>query len=82
MRVTVHLPDDLAEEVRSRSDDVSAYVTEALRDRIEREDKRRARRRILKSIQEREGSGMFKDDAEEQLHRQRRRGDRTQQPDG
>lgn len=78
MRITVHIPDDLGEEVRTRTDNVSAYVTEALRDRIEREEKRRARRRILEGIQEHEGSGVLEEDAEEQLHRKRHQGDRTQ----
>jgi hypothetical protein len=39
-RITVSLPDDLAERL-GREGNVSAYVAEALRERIEREQTRR-----------------------------------------
>ena len=47
MRITVRLPDDLGEDVKRRTDDVSKYVTEALTEKIQREERRRARQKIL-----------------------------------
>ena len=47
MRITVRLPDDLGENVKRRTDNVSAYVTDALTEKIEREERRRARRELL-----------------------------------
>lgn len=76
MRFTVRVPDDVGEIVKSVTDNVSAYVTEALREKIERDRRRTARKKILEGIQDDEGSGA-NEDAEEQLHRERRVGDRT-----
>lgn len=47
MRITVRLPDDLGEEVKRRTDNVSGYVTDALTEKIRREKRRRARQEIL-----------------------------------
>jgi Arc/MetJ-type ribon-helix-helix transcriptional regulator len=48
MRITVRVPDDLGEDIKSRTDNVSAYVTEALREKIGREKRYEARKRLLK----------------------------------
>lgn len=76
MRITVRVPDDLGETVKSTTDNVSAYVTEALREKIARDRRREARRNILNGIREYEGPGV-EDGAEEQLHDERRDSDRT-----
>ena len=47
MRVTIRLPDDLGEDVKRRTDNVSRYVTDALTEKIEREERRRARTALL-----------------------------------
>ncbi|MBB4070251.1 post-segregation antitoxin (ccd killing protein) [Salinibacter ruber] len=47
MRVTVRLSDDLGEEVKRRTENVSKYVEEALIEKIQREERRRARQEIL-----------------------------------
>ncbi len=47
MRITVRLPDDLGEKIKCRTDNVSQYVTEALTEKIQREERRRARHEIL-----------------------------------
>jgi len=49
MRITVRLPDDLGDEVKRRTDNVSAYVSEALAEKIERERRREARLNILEN---------------------------------
>jgi post-segregation antitoxin (ccd killing protein) len=47
MRITVRLSDDLGEDVKRRTDNVSRYVEEALTEKIRREERRRARQEIL-----------------------------------
>jgi post-segregation antitoxin (ccd killing protein) len=47
MRITVRLSDDLGEDVKRRTDNVSRYVEEALIEKIQREERRRARQEIL-----------------------------------
>ena len=47
MRITVRLSDDLGEDVKRRTDNVSRYVEEALTEKIQREERRRARQEIL-----------------------------------
>ena len=73
MRITVRVPDDLGEDVKRRTDNVSAYVVEALAEKLERERRRAARQEILERAQKGEGP-------EEDLHainqRERREGDR------
>jgi Arc/MetJ-type ribon-helix-helix transcriptional regulator len=72
MRITVRVPDDLGEEVKRRTDNVSAYVTDALTEKLEREKRKEARRELLRFA----GTGI-----DESLHeinqRERREGDRT-----
>lgn len=76
MRITVRVPDDLGDAVKSTTDNVSAYVTEALREKIERDRRRQARQNILDGIRDYEGPGGA-EGAEEQLHRERRDSDRA-----
>ncbi len=47
MRITVRVPDDLGEDIKARTDNVSAYVVEALTEKLERERRRAARQEIL-----------------------------------
>lgn len=72
MRITVRVPDDLGEEVKERTDNVSAYVTDALTDKLQREKREEARRKLLQYA----GTGI-----DESLHeinqRERREGDRS-----
>ena len=76
MRITVRVPDDLGNTVKSTTDNVSAYVTEALREKIARDRRREARQNILDGIREYEGPGA-EEGAEEQLHKERRDSDRA-----
>lgn len=46
MRITIELPDKLGEELRTRTDDVGLYIREAVSEKIDRENRRRARERI------------------------------------
>jgi len=56
MRITVRVPDDLGEEVKGRTDNVSAYVTDALTEKVDRERRRAARERIWEAAQQSEES--------------------------
>ena len=76
IRITVRVPDDLGDTVKSTTDNVSAYVTEALREKIARDRRREARQNILDGIREYEGPGA-EEGAEEQLHKERRDSDRA-----
>jgi hypothetical protein len=76
MRITVRVPDDVGETVKATTDNVSAYVTEALREKIERDRRKKARKNILDGIRDYEGPGV-EEGAEEQLHRERRDSDRS-----
>jgi len=72
MRITVRLPDDLGEDVKRRTDNVSGYMTEALSEKIQREERRRARRELLEMAEE----GDVDSDLHEHNQRMRRHGDR------
>ncbi|MCS3827888.1 hypothetical protein GGP85_003359 [Salinibacter ruber] len=76
MRITVRVPDDLGDTVKSKTENVSAYVTEALREKIARDRRREARQNILDGIRDYEGPGA-EGGAEEQLHEERRESDRA-----
>jgi hypothetical protein len=72
MRITVRVPDDLGEEVKHRTDNVSAYVVEALTEKLRREKRDEARRELLRFA----GTGI--DDALYDVNqRERREGDRS-----
>ena len=75
MRITIRVPDDVGETVKSATDNVSAYVTEALREKIERDRQKTARQNILDGIRAYDGPGADKG-AEDRLHDERRTGDR------
>jgi Arc/MetJ-type ribon-helix-helix transcriptional regulator len=72
MRITVRVPDELGEEVKDRTDNVSAYVTDALTEKLRKEKRDEARRELLRYA----GTGI-----DESLHeinqRERREGDRS-----
>ncbi|MCS3953457.1 hypothetical protein [Salinibacter ruber] len=74
MRITVRVPDDLGDTVKSTTENVSAYVTEALREKIARDRCREARQNILDGIRDHEGPGA-EGGAEGQLHEERRESD-------
>lgn len=72
MRITVRLPDELGEEIKRRTDNVSAYVTDALTEKIRTEKRDNARRRLLRFA----GTGI--DDSLYEINqRERREGDRS-----
>lgn len=71
MRITVRLPDELGEEVKRRTDNVSAYVQEALAEKLQNEKRDEARQRLLRFA----GTGI--DPAVYTINqRERREGDR------
>lgn len=73
MRITIRVPDELGEEVKRRTDNVSAYAADALTEKIEREEREKARREILEMA----GSGAPEADLHAINQRERREGDRT-----
>jgi hypothetical protein len=73
MRITVRLPDELGEDVKRRTDNVSGYVTEALTEKIQREERRQSRRELLEMA----GEGDVDPGLHEQNQRMRRQGDRS-----
>jgi hypothetical protein len=75
MRITVRVPDEIGETVKSETENVSAYVTEALREKIARDRRREARQNILDGIRDYEGPGV-EEGAEDQLHQERRENSR------
>ncbi len=78
MRITVRIPDDLGEDVKRRTENVSAYVTEAVTEKIQREERRKARRDILEMA----GEGDVDSDLHAINQRMRREGDRTHPQSG
>jgi post-segregation antitoxin (ccd killing protein) len=66
------VPDELGEAVKQRTDNVSAYVTDALTEKLQKEKRDEARRELLRYA----GTGV-----DESLHeinqRERREGDRS-----
>ena len=75
MRITIRVPDDVGETVKAATDNVSAYVTEALREKIARDRRNDARQNILDGIRAYDGPGTD-EGAEDRLHDERRTGDR------
>ena len=68
MRVTVSLPDDLAQEVRTRTDNVSGFVAQAVASyltRLQREDAFAEMDRLVEDLD-------VAEDAVDELHRLRR----------
>ena len=71
MRITIRLPDDMGEEVKRRTDNVSAYVQAAIAEKLRRAERDAARQQLLRYA----GTGIDSTiDAENQ--RERREGDR------
>lgn len=73
MRITVRVPDDLGKEIKHRTDNVSAYVMEALTEKLERERRRVARQEILERAKD---GGPPDEDLHAINQRERRDGDR------
>lgn len=48
MRITIRLPDELGDEVKRRTDNVSAYVQEAITEKLQKEKRDAARQRLLR----------------------------------
>ncbi|MFP4229434.1 MAG: hypothetical protein ACLFTE_11500 [Salinivenus sp.] len=72
MRITVRVPDELGEAITGRTDNVSAYVTDDLTEKLEWEQRDEARRRLLRFA----GTGI--DDSLHEINQQERReGDRS-----
>jgi len=68
MKITVTIPDDLGNEVMARTDDVSAFVSEALAEKLKRMQQQEAREKILSLA----GSEVFSADALDILKEERR----------
>ena len=77
MQITVQVPDDLEAELKERTNDVSAYVLDALAEKLRRERRRAAREEILEKAQE---GGTPADDIYDINQRERREGDRMFSP--
>ncbi len=73
MRITITVPDELGAAIKAQTDNVSAYVTEALTEKLATEQRRAARERILGVV----GGFEAPSDALDQLHEERRASDRT-----
>ncbi len=73
MHITVQVPDDLGEDMKCRTDNVSKYVTEALTEKIQREERRRARRELMEMV----GEGSVDPGLHNENQRLRRQGDRS-----
>lgn len=72
MRITVRLPDELGEEVKRRTDNVSRYVKDALTEKIQREERRQARQDLLGMA----GEGTVDPHVHHRNQKMRREGDR------
>ena len=72
MRITIRLPDEVGEEVKRRTDNVSAYFKEAVAEKLRKEKREEARRRLLRFA----GTGVDPD-LYEINQRERRESDRT-----
>ena len=73
MRLTITVPDEIGEEVKERSGNVSAFVTEAIIERLDQMKRREARERI-RSLG---GTAQIKSSVYDTLHNERRRSDRS-----
>ena len=73
MRITVTVPDELGREVKAQTDNVSAFVADALAEKLAA-DKRRAAREHIRQL-----AGQFEADSDllDRLHEERRSSDRT-----
>lgn len=76
MRLTVTVPDEIGQEVKKRTDNVSAYVTAALEERLRIEKRDEARRKLLDLAGRSGRSREEVREAIEFLHKERRESDR------
>ncbi|NBB84654.1 MAG: hypothetical protein GVY12_00295 [Bacteroidetes bacterium] len=73
MRITATVPDELGKAVKEETDNVSAFVAEALQEKLEREQQQRARKKILELA----GTEEFSEDVLEILQQERRESGRV-----
>lgn len=72
MRITATVPDELGEAVKEQTDNVSAFVAEALQEKLDRLHRRAARERLLELA----GSGGVDASVDHELREERRSGAR------
>lgn len=68
MRISATIPDDFGREVKQKTENVSAFVAEALKEKLARMRREKARRKLLKMA----GSGDVSDEFDEKVQRDRR----------
>ena len=73
MRITATVPDELGNAVKEQTDNVSAFVAEALQEKLERLHRRAARKRLLDLA----GSGGVDASIDQALHRERQSSGRS-----
>lgn len=73
MRITATVPDELGKAVKEETDNVSAFVAEALEEKLARERQQRARKKILELA----GTEEFSEDVLEILKQERRESGRV-----
>lgn len=73
MRITATVPDELGKAVKEQTDNVSAFVAEALQEKLDRLHQRAARERV----QALAGSGGVEASFDEYLRAERRSGERV-----
>jgi len=73
MRITATVPDELGKAVKEETDNVSAFVAEALEEKLARERQQRARKKILELA----GTEEFSEDVLEILQQERRESGRV-----
>lgn len=71
MRISATIPDEIGRAVKEETDNVSAFVAEALEEKLMRIRQKKARERLLDLA----GSGGFRADFDEKLRKERRDGD-------
>jgi hypothetical protein len=72
MRISATIPDEVGRAVKEETDNVSAFVAEALEEKLMRIRQKKAREQLLDLA----GSGGFRADFDEELQTERRDGDR------
>lgn len=72
MRITATVPDEVGRAVKDETDNVSAFVAEALQEKLARIRQKRARKDLLDLA----GTGGVRGDVDEELQNERRDHDR------
>jgi post-segregation antitoxin (ccd killing protein) len=71
MRISATIPDEVGEAVKAETDNVSAFVADALEEKLARIRRRRAREEILDAA----GTGGVSPDFDDELRQMRQRSD-------